>query len=72
MGARLIEETYLKTNEAALRTLPAPQIALSYYREGEHVKTMAACQKPEALQTFKSPHAIAAAIDIAPSESIKY
>jgi ubiquinol oxidase len=98
-------DTYLKTNEATLKTLPAPQIAVKYYREGdlymfdemqtsvrqefrrpsvdnlydvfvnirddecEHVKTMVACQQPEALQAFKSPHAIVAAIDIAPSEN---
>jgi ubiquinol oxidase len=93
-------DTYLKVNETALKTLPAPQIAVKYYREGdlymfdemqtsvrqefrrpstdnlydvfvnirddecEHVKTMVACQQPEALQAFKSPHAVVSLAEI--------
>jgi ubiquinol oxidase len=92
-------ETYdkhLKANEAELKTLPAPQVAIDYYRDGdlymfdemqttaraefrrpkvdnlydvfvnirddeaEHVKTMTACQQPQARINFKSPHAIVA------------
>jgi ubiquinol oxidase len=87
-------DDYLKKNEAELKTLPSPQIAIDYYRDGdlymfdefqtsadhkfrrphvdnlydvfvnirddesEHVKTMTALQKPEARQTFKSPHTV--------------
>jgi ubiquinol oxidase len=83
---------HLHTYEAELKTQPAPQVAINYYRDGdlymfeetqfttdhhfrrpkvdnlydvfinirddecEHVKTMEALQKPEARQTFKSPH----------------
>jgi ubiquinol oxidase len=85
-------DDYLTTHEAALKSQPAPQVAINYYRDGdlymfeetqftldhefrrpnvdnlydvfvnirddesEHVKTMEALQKPEARQTFKSPH----------------
>jgi ubiquinol oxidase len=87
-------DNHLKTHEAELKTQPAPQVAINYYRdgdlymfeetqfvsdhhfrrpkvdnlydvfmnirddEGEHVKTMEALQKPEARQTFKSPHTV--------------
>jgi ubiquinol oxidase len=87
-------DTFLKENEAALKAQPAPQVAISYYLEGdlymfdefqtshqlserrpsvdnlydvfvnirddesEHVKTMIACQHPDAQNTFKSPHSI--------------
>jgi ubiquinol oxidase len=87
-------DNHLKTHEAELKTQPAPQVAVNYYRDGdlymfeetqftsdhhfrrpkvdnlydvfvnirddecEHVKTMEALQKPEARQTFKSPHTV--------------
>jgi ubiquinol oxidase len=80
-------DDYLKINEATLKTQPAPQVAINFYRDGdlymfdevqttsnhefrrpkvddlydderEHVKTMVALQKPEARQTFKSPHTV--------------
>jgi ubiquinol oxidase len=86
-------DDYLTTHEAELKTQPAPQVAINYYRDGdlymfeetqttkpefrrpsvnnlyevfvnirddecEHVKTMEALQKPEARQTFKSPHTV--------------
>jgi ubiquinol oxidase len=87
-------DTYLKTHQEQLKTQPAPQVAINYYRDGdlymfeetqftserefrrpkvdnlydvfvnirddecEHVKTMEALQKPEARQTFKSPHTV--------------
>ena len=92
-------DLFLKTHGEALKTQPAPQIAINYYRdgdlymfdefqtsvrtemrrpkidnlydvfvnirddEGEHVKTMIACQQPEALLTFTSPHSRILAID---------
>ena len=85
-------ETFARENEAYLKTQPAPQVAINYYRdgdlymfdefqstirpesrrpkvdnlydvfvnirddEGEHVKTMIACQQPDAQKTFHSPH----------------
>lgn len=85
-------DTFLKEHEAELKTQPAPQIAINYYRdgdlymfdefqtshpiaerrpkienlydvyvairddEGEHIKTMVACQQSDAQLTFKSPH----------------
>jgi ubiquinol oxidase len=85
-------DAYLKANEDLLKTQPAPQVAINYYRDGdlymfeemqvtshatfrrpkvdnlydvfinirdderEHVKTMVACQQPEAQLTFSSPH----------------
>jgi ubiquinol oxidase len=85
-------DTFLREYEAQLKTLPAPQVAINYYRdgdlymfdefqtctvpetrrpavdnlydvfvnirddEGEHVKTMVACQQPDAHSTLKSPH----------------
>ncbi|MEH2404613.1 alternative oxidase [Nostoc sp.] len=85
-------DTFLKEHEAELKTQPAPQVAINYYRdgdlymfdefqtsyqiserrpkienlydvyvairddEGEHIKTMLACQQPDAQLTFKSPH----------------
>jgi ubiquinol oxidase len=87
-------DDYLNIHEEELKTQPAPQIAINYYRDGdlymfeetqrtsdhhfrhpkvdnlydvfvnirddecEHVKTMEALQKPEARQTFVSPHAV--------------
>ncbi len=87
-------DDYLQINEVQLKSQPAPQIAINYYRDGdlymfeemqttsdhqfrhpridnlydvfmnirddecEHVKTMEALQKPEARQTFKSPHTV--------------
>lgn len=87
-------DTFLREHEAELKALPAPQVAINYYRdgdlymfdefqscgtpetrrpavdnlydvffnirddEGEHVKTMMACQKPDAQKTFKSPHSL--------------
>lgn len=86
--------SFLQTNEAVLKTQPAPPIAINYYRDGdlymfdefqtgrtpeerrppidnlydvfvairddeqEHVKTMIACQQPDAQLSFKSPHAL--------------
>ncbi|MEO1353079.1 MAG: alternative oxidase, partial [Cyanobacteria bacterium J06635_15] len=83
---------FLKQEVKALKSQPAPQIAIDYYRDGdlymfdefqtahlpahrrpeinnlydvfvairddemEHVKTMVACQQPDAQQTFASPH----------------
>jgi ubiquinol oxidase len=85
-------DTFVREHEAELKTQPAPEVAINYYRdgdlymfdefqtgtisetrrpvvdnlydvfvnirddEGEHVKTMVACQKPEAKDIFKSPH----------------
>lgn len=85
-------DSFLKEHGEALKALPAPEIAISYYREGdlymfdefqtthpgeerrpkienlydvfvairddelEHVKTMLACQQPNAQQVFQSPH----------------
>ena len=85
-------DQFLQTNEAELKTQPAPQIAINYYRDGdlymfdefqtgqalaqrrppvnnlydvfvnirddeaEHVKTMVACQQPDAQLSFRSPH----------------
>ncbi|MCF2971341.1 plastoquinol terminal oxidase [Synechococcus sp. Nb3U1] len=97
--AELIEEhayhtyaVFLETHGEILKTQPAPQVAINYYRdgdlymfdefqttirsesrrptvdnlydvfinirddEGEHVKTMIACQQTQALLTFTSPH----------------
>lgn len=87
-------DTFLKEHGEELKTLPAPQVAMHYYREGdlylfdefqstrppedrrpkienlydvfvairddelEHVKTMIACQQPEAQQAFHSPHSL--------------
>ena len=81
----------VKEHEAELKTQPAPQVAINYYRdgdlymfdefqtshkiserrpkienlydvyvairddEGEHIKTMVACQQSDAQLTFKSP-----------------
>ena len=91
-------DQYLQQNESVLKAQAAPQIAISYYRDGdlymfdefqtshkaterrpnidnlydvfvairddemEHVKTMAACQQPNAQLTLQSPHATALAI----------
>jgi ubiquinol oxidase len=85
-------DTFLKEHGEELKQLPAPEIAIKYYRDGdlymfdefqtshptkfrrpkienlydvfvavredelEHVKTMIACQQPEAQDTFQSPH----------------
>lgn len=85
-------DTFLKEHETELKTQPAPQVAINYYRdgdlymfdefqtshqiserrpkienlydvyvairddEGEHIKTMVACQQSDAQLTFKSPH----------------
>jgi ubiquinol oxidase len=85
-------DQFLRSSAAKLRQLPAPQVAINYYRDGdlymfdefqtsrrpqerrpvinnlydvfvcirddeaEHVKTMVACQHPQAQTTFKSPH----------------
>ena len=85
-------DTFLKQHGDELKNLPAPQVAVNYYLEGdlymfdefqttrtpeerrpkienlydvfvairddemEHVKTMVACQRPDAQLTFKSPH----------------
>lgn len=85
-------DTFLKQHGDDLKNLPAPQVAVNYYLEGdlymfdefqttrtpeerrpkienlydvfvairddemEHVKTMVACQSPDAQLTFKSPH----------------
>lgn len=85
-------DAFIKEHGEELKTLPAPEIAINYYREGdlylfdefqttrvpqerrpkienlydvfvairgdelEHVKTMIACQQPDAQQTFQSPH----------------
>ncbi|MBW4574746.1 MAG: hypothetical protein KME08_05620 [Aphanothece sp. CMT-3BRIN-NPC111] len=87
-------DAFLKEHGEELKTLPAPQVAIHYYREGdlymfdefqttrppeerrpkienlydvflairddelEHVKTMIACQQPEAQQAFQSPHSL--------------
>lgn len=84
-------DIFLKEHEAELKTQPAPQVAINYYRdgdlymfdefqtshkiserrpkienlydvyvairddEGEHIKTMVACQQSDAQLTFKSP-----------------
>ncbi|MEM6253844.1 MAG: alternative oxidase [Cyanobacteria bacterium P01_D01_bin.156] len=86
-------DKFLQSDETDLKSQPAPQVAISYYRDGdlymfdefqtaqapaerrpkvdnlydvfvairddemEHVKTMAACQQPDAQHTFQSPHA---------------
>ncbi|MBD2100192.1 plastoquinol terminal oxidase [Leptolyngbya sp. FACHB-261] len=96
-------EAHLEAHGEELRTQPAPQIAIDYYRdgdlymfeevqtehraefrrpkvdnlydvfvnirddEGEHVKTMIACQEPEARLTFTSPHTVVA-VEIVNSE----
>jgi ubiquinol oxidase len=85
-------DDFLKEHGEELKALPAPEIAINYYRKGdlylfdefqttrvpqerrpkienlydvfvairddelEHVKTMIACQQPDAQQTFQSPH----------------
>ncbi|MGB7415855.1 MAG: alternative oxidase, partial [Thermosynechococcaceae cyanobacterium] len=85
-------DKFLKAEAEMLKTQPAPEIAVQYYRDGdlymfdefqtthrseerrpqidslydvfvairddemEHVKTMAACQKPDAQQELLSPH----------------
>jgi ubiquinol oxidase len=85
-------DTFLKEHGEELKTLPAPEVAIDYYHNGdlylfdefqtmrdpqqrrphienlydvffairddelEHVKTMIACQQPDAQQTFQSPH----------------
>ena len=85
-------DTFLQEYGDELKAQPAPQVAISYYRDGdlymfdefqtshpvaerrpkidtlydafvairddelEHVKTMVACQLPDAQLTFKSPH----------------
>ena len=85
-------DTFVKEQGEFLKTQPAPEVAISYYRDGdlylfdefqtshpgeerrpkienlydvfvairddelEHVKTMIACQKPNAQETFQSPH----------------
>lgn len=85
-------DNFVKENEAELKGLPAPEVAIRYYQEGdlylfdefqtsrppqerrpkidnlydvfmamrddelEHVKTMIACQHPDAQKTFQSPH----------------
>lgn len=90
---------FLKENEADLKTQPAPQVAIQYYRDGdlylfdefqtgrkleprrpavdnlydvfvnirddeqEHVKTMVACQQPDAQLSLKSPHSPVPLID---------
>jgi ubiquinol oxidase len=87
-------DMFLNTHEVALKTQPAPQVAVNYYRdgdlymfdefqtsirtelrrpkvdnlydvfvnirddEGEHIKTMIACQQSEVLKTFTSPHSV--------------
>ncbi len=97
-------DAFIKEHGEELKTLPAPEIAINYYREGdlylfdefqttrvpqerrpkienlydvfvairedelEHVKTMIACQQPDAQQTFQSPHT---ANRLALSESVK-
>jgi len=84
-------DDFLKEHGEELKALPAPEIAINYYREGdlylfdefqttrvpqerrpkienlydvfvairddelEHVKTMIACQQPDAQQTFRVP-----------------
>ncbi|MEO1006839.1 MAG: alternative oxidase [Cyanobacteria bacterium J06638_38] len=86
-------DKFLASEEATLKQQPAPQVAISYYRDGdlymfdefqtaqrpeerrpqidnlydvfaairddekEHVKTMAACQQPDAQLKVHSPHA---------------
>lgn len=85
-------DKFLTQDESSLKRLPAPQIAIDYYRDGdlymfdefqtaqspaqrrpeinnlydvfvairddemEHVKTMVACQQPDAQTLFASPH----------------
>lgn len=85
-------DAFLKEHGEKLKQLPAPDIAIKYYRDGdlymfdefqtthptqfrrpkienlydvfvavredelEHVKTMIACQQPDAQDTFQSPH----------------
>ncbi|ESA34201.1 plastoquinol oxidase immutan [Leptolyngbya sp. Heron Island J] len=85
-------DKFLIQEETHLKTLPAPQVAIDYYRDGdlymfdefqtaqppaqrrpeinnlydvfvairddemEHVKTMVACQQPDAHLQFSSPH----------------
>jgi ubiquinol oxidase len=85
-------DNFLQEQGEFLKTQPAPEVAISYYRDGdlylfdefqtshpgeerrpkienlydvfvairddelEHVKTMIACQKPNAQETFQSPH----------------
>ena len=87
-------DAFIKEHGEELKTLPAPEIAINYYRDGdlylfdefqttrvpqerrpkienlydvfvairedelEHVKTMIACQQPDAQQTFQSPHTV--------------
>lgn len=86
-------DLFLKDHGDELKQLPAPDVAINYYLDGdlymfdefqtthletfrrpqietlydvfvairddelEHVKTMIACQQPEAQETFQSPHA---------------
>ncbi|MEP0873823.1 plastoquinol terminal oxidase [Trichocoleus desertorum AS-A10] len=86
-------DLFLQEHGEALKQIPAPEVAINYYRNGdlymfdefqtthpeafrrpqianlydvfvavredelEHVKTMIACQQPEAQDTFQSPHA---------------
>jgi ubiquinol oxidase len=86
-------DLFLKEHAEELKQMPAPQVAINYYLDGdlymfdefqtthpeafrrpqienlydvfvavredelEHVKTMIACQQPEAEETFQSPHA---------------
>ena len=97
-------DAFIKEHGDELKTLPAPEIAINYYRDGdlylfdefqttrvpqerrpkienlydvfvairedelEHVKTMIACQWPDAQQTFQSPHTVNR---LALSESVK-
>ena len=97
-------DAFIKEHGEELKTLPAPEIAINYYRDGdlylfdefqttrvpqerrpkienlydvfvairedelEHVKTMIACQQPDAQQTFQSPHTVNR---LALSESVK-
>ncbi|NEQ53879.1 MAG: plastoquinol terminal oxidase [Leptolyngbya sp. SIO3F4] len=92
-------DKFLKSDEAYLKQQPAPQIAISYYRDGdlymfdefqtaqppnerrpkinslydvfvairddemEHVKTMTACQQPDAQIKLHSPHTPALATE---------
>jgi ubiquinol oxidase len=99
-------DTYLSTHGEALKTQPAPQVAINYYRDGdlymfeemqttsrpefrrpkvdnlydvfvnvrdderEHVKTMVACQQPEAQITFKSPHTVATLVSADPMAAL--
>lgn len=91
-------DAFLKEQGEELKGLPAPEIAIKYYHEGdlymfdefqtshpvearrpkietlydvflaikddelEHVKTMIACQQPDAQETFQSPHSVDRAV----------